>query len=358
MSKIRKSLQIGFVFCMLLVGLNMPSGIRQTDANGGNLLTNGSFDEEDPETHGFKWFPPNHFVALHWHRWWINAWPSDPLIPEYDDMRPGGRWPPVDGDHAQVYFKWGHTYTAGIYQVVEGLTPCQPYELRMYARSEGVNGTVPHARIGLDPEGAALTLSDDVNDLLTMPEHTVWSEEQTQLNTWEQLNVTAEPVANSLTAILYASPTYAGAQTPYYDTFWDAGTLQATTYENGWLPIPTNVTPGFISNVTIFTTTGSIMVTWDTQATASTQVWYSHAIPQTITPTITLSNTLYMPLVSRTTFDYDAATTLDLTPATFHQATISGLTAGEEVHFIVLSRHSTGDACVTEYAGPYVSLQP
>jgi hypothetical protein len=53
---------------MLLVGLNMPSGIRQTDANGSNLLTNGNFDELP-----FDWFSPNHYVAGGWYRWLIDS---------------------------------------------------------------------------------------------------------------------------------------------------------------------------------------------------------------------------------------------------------------------------------------------
>ncbi len=347
MSKIRKSLQIGFVLCMLLVGLNMPSGIRQTDANGGNLLTNGSFDEEDPQTHGFKWFPPNHFVAPDWHRWWINAWPSDPLIPEYDDMRPGGRWPPVDGAHAQVYFKWGHTYTAGIYQVVEGLTPCQPYELRMYARSEGVNSTVPHTRIGLDPEGTPLTLSDDVNDLITMPEHTVWSEEQIQLNTWEQLNVTAEPVANSLTAILYASPTYAGTQTPYYDTFWDAGSLYAVSFPNERLPEPDEWTSPYLTDVITTLASSTLTVTWNTTVPASGQVWYT-VLPYTepFTPTVPLTHTSYLPLVNRLVLPL--TTPIDFTLQTQHSATISGLQSRDIVKIWILSRHPLTGVCSTE----------
>ncbi|MCX7949984.1 MAG: hypothetical protein N2509_07710, partial [Treponemataceae bacterium] len=114
-----------------------------------NLLINGNFDELP-----FYWRPPNHFIAGGWARWWIDG----TVLPEFDDVRT--QRPYYDGGHAQVYFKWGHTYEAGIYQVVSGLTPCVPYRFTMWARNHSLPGVLPHARIGLDPEGTQLTPDD------------------------------------------------------------------------------------------------------------------------------------------------------------------------------------------------------
>ena len=88
----------------------------------GNLLTNGSMEE------GFYWKYPNHFVANEWQRWWVGE-----NIPEYDDVR---AWRPerYDGNHAQVYFRWGRSYTAGIYQKVVA-RPCTYYQFSMYGRN-------------------------------------------------------------------------------------------------------------------------------------------------------------------------------------------------------------------------------
>ena len=82
-----------------------PPDVQQTQA--GNLLVNSSMEE------GFYWKYPNHYVANSWQRWWIGEG-----IPEYDDVR---AWRPdrYDGNHAQIYFRWGRPYTAGIYQQVK-----------------------------------------------------------------------------------------------------------------------------------------------------------------------------------------------------------------------------------------------
>ncbi len=339
-------LWIPLVLCgLILLGLsNSPA----TQADSGNLLINGNFDELP-----FDWFYPNHYVAEGWYRWWIDDSTHD--IPEYDDVdKPFGvrREYHVDGTHAQVYFKWGHTYTSGIYQTVDGLTPCQPYELRMYARNHSVAGALPHARIGLDPQGHQLT-ANPPNDgnLTTMPEHTVWSEEQTQLNTWEQLNVTAEPVASSLTAILYASPTYAGTQTPYYDTFWDAGSLYAVSFPDERLPEPEGWTSSYITDVITTLASSTLTVTWNTIVSASGQVWYT-VIPYTepFTPTVPLTHTSYLPLVSRSVLPL--TTDIDFTPQTQHSATISGLQSRDTVKIWILSRRPLTDICTTEGYGP------
>jgi len=320
----------------------LPAPPAETQSFTPNLLVNGNFDQLP-----FYWRVPNHFIAGGWVRWWIHG----TILPEFDDARSR---PWYDGGHAQVYFKWGATYEAGIYQVVTGLSPCTPYRFTMWARNHSLDGVLPHARIGLDPQGTQLTPNDDDCAVKTgLPPQTVWSREQTALFTWEELSVEAEPLGNRLTAILYAhpeSPPYGGPY--YYDTIWDAGQLITSTYPGGRLPAPTSWTPsGFITNIVTSTVLNTLVIEWDTLAPASTQVWYEILPPPSPPISPTGAFTVYLPLVMRApTFTY--ATLLDVTPVTPHRAVISGLQDGQTVRFVALSRRLLDGSCVTEVSAP------
>ncbi len=342
--------------CLLAVGTysSAPLLANQAQSDDDNLLINGDFEIEDPETKGFKWYPPNHYLALHWYRWWVNEWPNHPLIPEYDDVRLDGRWPPYSGNHAQVYFKWGANYKAGIYQVVEDVTPCVPHEFSMYTRSSGNIGTQPRARVGLDPEGNALTLDHDHNDLLGWSPYMQWSAEQTKIHTWERLSVTAESLGNKLTAIAYANPSYQGSETPYYDTWWDQGTLYQVDFPEGKLPEPTSWNSAYIQSVSHQQEGDQLNVTWNTSVQASSQVWYTmESYTEAVTSTATLSHTVYLPYISKAPRVY--ATTLDPQPTTSHTASIplTDLTSGGRITYWVLSRRLGSGACITEGRGPF-----
>jgi hypothetical protein len=343
------------VFALLGIGYSVT---RPVEALSGNLLVNGNFDE----------LPfigplyPNHFVAGGWDRWWIHG----SVLPEYDDVnKPGGVRQDiyVDGGHAQVYFKWGPTYTAGIFQVVEGLTPCRPYQLTMYARTHSLSGARPGSRIGLDPLGVQLTSDGAVHDQTPLY-RSVWSQEQLALFTWERLSVTAEPLGNKLTAILYASPVPGSSDVHYYDTYWDAGALVPFTYPGGRLPGPTQPATGFINSVTAITTPTSLSINWNLSDVAGTQVWYAIAPPPTpptpITSTFQINFSAYLPMVARgIPFNFPQQTVLDYAPGPGHSATITGLSPDDTVFYIVVARRLVGNACVTEYAGPYsAKLQP
>jgi hypothetical protein len=209
-----------------------------SQSNPDNLLVNGNMEDLP-----FYWRYPNHYVAGGWSRWWIDG----TVLPEYDDVRPGRPYR-YDGHHAQVYFKWGNNYTAGIFQVVEGVTPCTPYRLSMWGRSHSLEGAHPHTKVGLDPTGSEVTPDGAVKHGL--PPLTAWSREQTELFTWEELTVEAESLGEQMTAILYASPQPGSTATHYYDTFWDAGMLVPTNFPDGKLPTPSDWQPsGFIQNL-------------------------------------------------------------------------------------------------------------
>ena len=315
------------------------------DEQAENLLVNGSMEG------GFYWKYPNHYIAYGWKRWWIHG----TVLPEYDDTR---IWRPhFDGNHAQTYFKWGSAYVAGIYQVVSGLTPCTPYQLTMWSRNHSLEGALPHARIGLVPEGRDFTPDGAVKTGL--PPTTVWSREQTSLSTWEELSVEAEPTGDRLTVILYAAPKPSDNRTHYFDTFWDAGRLVTVPFPNNRLPEPNLWEPsGFITNVDSQMGAGNLVIEWDTLEPASTQVWYDVIAPTVpITPggTLLLSSTVYLPSVMSQRppdREYAFATPLDTSPTTHHRVTISSLKEGERVRFIVLSRRPIDIACTTEAYEP------
>lgn len=320
-------------------------------ASAGGLLLNGNF-EEIP----FYFQVPNHWVAGGWHRWWTD---TTPTMPEFDDLRP---WSPpaFDGIHAQVYFKWGTSYEAGIYQEVSGLTPCVPYRLTMWAHNDSLVGVFPHARIGLDPQGTQLTSREFIgpeNEYSIvhggMPPLTVWSREQSNLFTWEQLVVEAEPVGEKLTAILYAYPEHPDdGRTYYFTTFWDAGQLTVSSFSGDRLPVPQNWTPsGFITDVNIVQDGNSLKVTWRTPSPASSQVWYD-IIPPSVPITFTASSVVYLPIIANSNASYAYATTLNTTPTTNHQALIPNLEDGQTVSLLLLSRRPYTEACITEIYGP------
>lgn len=341
--------------CLLAVGTHSKAPILadQVQGDGDNLLVNGDFEMGDPNTHGFKWYPPNHFLALHWYRWWVNEWPAQ--IPEYDDMRPDtNRWPPYSGNHAQVYFKWGRTYEAGIYQVVENVIPCLPHEFSMYVRSAGNLGTQANAHIGLDPEGTAITLDHDHNDLLGWPTYMQWSGEQTSIHTWEQLTVTAETLGNKLTAIAYANPSYEGSETPYYDTWWDKGTLYQLDFPDGKLPEPASWNSAYLQNVNQQQQGTVLNITWNSSVAASTQVWYTiNPYTEPLTNTTALTYTVYFPLISKAL--QIQSTPLDPQPTTYHTVSIplTDLASRDRITYWVLSRRVGTGTCITEGRGPF-----
>jgi hypothetical protein len=346
------------VLCSLLVTLGIGYRvIRPAKALSDSLLVNGNFDELP----FYGPLYPNHYIAGGWERWWLHG----TIIPEYDDVnKPGGvrQNTYVDGTHAQVYFKWGVSYTAGIFQVVDGLTPCRPYELTMYARTHSLEGTLPHARIGLDPVGEQLTDDGAVHDP-TKLYRSVWSREQTTLFTWEELSVTAEPLGNSLTAILYAAPIPSSGEVHYYDTYWDAGALHPSTYPGGRLPNPLQPTDGFIHSVNAITSSTSLTITWNLDDVSGTQVWYNIVPPPTpptpITSTFQINFSAYLPLAARSIpFDFPQQTALEYTTGVAHSATITDLPSGYTIYYIVVARRLRGGACVTEYAGPYSVKMP
>lgn len=293
---------------------------------GDDLLINGNMEELP-----FYWKPPNHFIAGEWRRWWIGG--GD--IPEYDDVR---SWRPqrYDGHHAQVYFRWGEPYTAGIYQRVQGVEPCRFYEFEMYGRNHSHDYTNHHARIGIDPLGRVYNTIDNPT-ITSLPDDIVWSPEQTFYFTWGRHTVTAEALDDRVTAIVYVSP---NAGHGYYDTFWDAGSLVEVSPPGGRLPEPSTYAPtGFVENVSATALLDQIVITWDTAQPASSQVWYNVN-------------------VTTTNDTYAYASAADMDPKKHHRVVLDGFQSGTAIEFVAVSRRLTGGECVTGISTPTMAYSP
>jgi len=324
---------------------NAPWKVEPLDiqhAPGVNLLENSNMEQ------GFYWKYPNHYVANEWHRWWVGE-----DIPEYDDVR---AWRPerYDGNHAQIYFRWGRSYTAGIYQRV-AVRPCTYYQFSMYGRNHSVGDKVNHhAKIGIDPLGREYGLY-----MPSLPSDIVWSPEQTFYYTWGQHTVVAESYSDYITAIAYVSPDNVYTT---YDTFWDAGALIELPPSPGQLSAPPDWdSSDFITSVVSRTQPGQLIIEWDTVEPASAQIWYQVRSPApVITSPITPTGTLlfpyvYLPMVvNLRTSDpllYPMYTPLDRSSLTHHQVTIDDLTNRQIVEFVILARHPENGACRTLSSG-------
>ncbi|MGC9400105.1 MAG: hypothetical protein ACP5HM_13335 [Anaerolineae bacterium] len=313
------------------MGILTASRFTPTAATDENVLLNPGFEDGS-----FVKYYPNHYVAASWNRWWIHG----TNLPEFTDA--GWSREPYEGNHAQIYHSLSR-YTAGIFQVVDDLTPCRPYELTMYTKTHAEEGTQPHSRMGLDPYGTHLT--DDGAVKQGLPPATIWSEEQVSLLTWESLSVKAEPIGDKLTVILYAAP---GPGSVYYETYWDSGALVPSSYDGGRLPEPAMLSD-FIYDVNVVTGTTSITVSWHTtEPPAATQVWYNVFTPASpVTPTTTMTHTAYLPLISRGEEPFAHATGISFMRATQHQALINGFAPGQGIRFIIVARRLNGDVCET-----------
>ncbi|MFP4394535.1 MAG: hypothetical protein ACLFTI_04650 [Anaerolineales bacterium] len=319
----------------------------------GNLLVNGGMDELS-----FYWMPPNHHVAGGWGRWWIHG----TVLPEYDDTRSAR--PHYDGDHAQVYFKWfgrGQEYHAGIYQMIDDVTPCVPYRFTMWARNHTLEVVKPHARIGLDPVGTQLTSSPAEGAVLALPPTTVWSAEQKNLFVWEQLSVEVEPVRNRLAAITFAHPELPATGGPfsyYADTYWDAGRVEQVSFPGGRFPEPSTAeATDFVSEMALRPRLDTLNIEWILDAPAPAQIWY-RVVPKPVDDppeTIFIAHQIYLPLISQSVSiaAYTESTLLSSSAGRYHQAVISGLEDGDTVEGVVVVRRPIAGVCTTEIAAPF-----
>ncbi len=336
------------------------------EADDGNLLRNGSMDEES-----FYWRPTNHYIAGGWYEWWVGD-----EIPEYID---GGIiyhnvcYPPppagkicVDDLHnsSQGYIRWGVPYVAGIYQPVEGVTPCFPYLLRAYNRNDSDRY---RPRVGIEPTGWVITrmLATGLRNCPPdgtspcpdprldsedeFPETMVWSDYGDHAAfTWEPIEVMAEALSTTISVWLYAAPLDAGP----LSTYWDAVSLRQTTFPHGALPAPEDWSPtDLITAVQVITYLDRIQIDWRTLEPTLGQVWYIVSQAR-VTNTVAVTPVLYLPMVMHGEGGYQH-TALDYAYATSFSHQISGLHDGDIVRFVILARRWVSQTCRTEVSDVY-----
>ncbi|MCU0520867.1 MAG: hypothetical protein MUF84_09270 [Anaerolineae bacterium] len=350
-----------------------------TDAT--NLLTNGDMDDGI-----FYWRPTNHYVAFPWFEWWANHL----TIPEYIDgskVNHNQCYPepppgmlcqqlPTGANHSQGYIRWGLAFDAGIYQpVTSGIEQCTLYTFTAWNRNDG---DTYRAQVGIDVSGWIIPLGggsgewncppdlgdgDVIGDsecpnphIASFPGTTKWSAPSNHpAFTWKDISITAEAVGPKLSVWTRSAPVLAqpGPQT----TYWDYASLVRVPFPEDRLPTPLSWAPSDFISVTSVTAdldAGTASITWTTSAPASTQVWYAiHPPNSPITPTSGLTHTVYFPVIASFRPPSTYMTPLDTTPLLTHQATISGVPAGQTLVFVALSRRPDGMACRTESSALY-----
>jgi hypothetical protein len=332
-------------------------GATVSSASTANLLVNGDMDQL-----GFYWRPTNHFVATPWFEWWADHTAIPEYIngghPHHNECYP----PPPSGmchdsgtgvyNNSQGYIRWGAPFDAGMYQPVAGTVPCTLYTFEMYNRNDGDDY---HPQIGIDPTGWIITrlgsslpnncppdgLSPCPNPHIeSLPSTIVWSEEATHPRfTWGPLQLTVEALKDTISVWTRTRPESAGPLSSY----WDYGSLTYTPFPGNLLPEPDSLNPsGYISNIAHTFNGQDLILTWTTSTPASTQVLYT--VDTSTTVTVPLTYTLYLPFIHQADYQPD----FDPTPVQQHSYVIRGLSEGDVVKFLALSRHATSDRCVTE----------
>jgi hypothetical protein len=375
---LKKALAVGGILLLLLIvtGAHLAQGgegdeepIGAAEVTATNLLSNPTLD-----TGGYYFRPPNHFVAGMWYEWfWTSA------IPEFID---GGHpyhnqcYPvPTSGtcasnsNHSQGYIRWGDAFIAGMYQPVT-VTPCAMYRFEAYNRNDTNHY---HPKVGIDPTGWVLPAyvppdgdslewncppdghtkcpNPGVDTLSELPATLIWGPTfDHAAYTWAKGSVEAEARASKISVWTYTAPAVSGSMSSY----WDYLSLTQVAFPNDRLPTPSSWNSSFVTGVTSTTGTSTLTVQWNTSSAASTQVWYNHFTP-TLPISISASSvyTTYFPVVYASAAP-PYATTLNTAPVLAHTAVITGLTDGEIVTFVVLSRRLSGGSCVTEGRGSYV----
>lgn len=182
-----------------------------------NLLTNGDFEEAAPtEGNLFRSGPG-------WKAWYLDA-PSEcyDQSPEFE-LSVGIPERNQSGNQAlQIGVRDG-TYTAGIYEKVDGVTEGQAYKFSiwghvLYATSATAttsDGPDPRMKVGIDPKGGINPFASSVR----------WSEVDWEFDTYYQFSVVATAEKDTITVFTYVTQPDCLASN---FTFWDDAQLVAT----------------------------------------------------------------------------------------------------------------------------------
>ena len=203
------------VLC-LLIFLGPLLAALPVAADGPNLLQNPGFEQPFAASIPGK---ENCLIAVPWLAWFVVG-PSERtsqgylLVPEYKmSTRNDAPFNRVhSGDLAQQYFHSFGNFQAGVYQVVQKVTPGALLRLQMWGftwscdnESKGNCGnntsgdpSPMHLRIGIDPTGGTDPFSPNI----------VWSAEVNAWDTWTLLQIEATAVNSTITVFAYSYPDY------------------------------------------------------------------------------------------------------------------------------------------------------
>ncbi len=244
----------------------------------------------------------------------------------------------------------GDVHQGGLYQVIYDTTPCRLYTFQIYGRSQPDPGENPYSslRAGIDKAGWHPDSATDPAVPEAFPSTTVWGEAHDYKRTFGSLSVTAEAEADHIVVYTYADAR--GGRR--HAIIWDTGSFQDVTPPD-LLSDPDNPSgdaSGISSgpNVTPDSST-SATVSWNTSGEALGQVYYRLiSTPFTpVSPTETLSYTVYLPLISRAPGPWLSTSLQGEASISAHSKLISDLQPGGTYEYIVASRGLSGGQCVT-----------
>lgn len=201
--------------CLLILMLFLASPLASM-ADEPNLLQNPGFEAPFAASIPGK---ENCLIAVPWSAWYVEGSQEQTsqgylLAPEYKMATlqdyPGNR---VHGGWlSQQYFHSFGNFQAGVYQVVNNVTPGSYLRFTIWAMTWSCNNeskgncggatsgdpSPMHLRIGIDPDGGTNPFAEEI----------VWSEEVNAYDAWQQLSVEAAAKSSSVTVFVYSYPDY------------------------------------------------------------------------------------------------------------------------------------------------------
>jgi hypothetical protein len=357
-----------------------PPPLRQSAATslGPNLLANPSFDDNP-----YYFRMPNSLIPVKWYRWDVSRPDGPNPIPEFIDggsvhhnacypaPPPGGLCADmIPKNHSLGYIKYGGPYIAGAWQPVQ-VTPCLDYQFAGYVRTDDP-GYRP--KLGLDPTGwktaerpgdfacpppdentgepGVQCYREHFSYESDMPTSTVWSppfpyDPPTPPIVWRgPISVTTEALSTTITVWTYSAPSEIGSQS----TYWDYLSLYQVPRQTPLAPNGLVLAPDLSLNPTVVTGT-TTQIQWTTSQPAFSQVFYRLHSSSTVSVTLSLTPTVYLPFVVRSgyvsvdDFAYHTEPTSDM--ATTHSASLSGLEADKAYDYMVVVRQFGGSTCAS-----------
>ncbi|MHB1357941.1 MAG: hypothetical protein ACYCZF_18375 [Anaerolineae bacterium] len=227
----------------LLAGLLLVA--LPVTADGPNLLQNPGFEQPLAASIPGK---ENCLIAVPWLAWYVEGPPEMTsqgylFAPEYKmSTRYDAPFNRVrNGELAQQYFHSFGNFQAGVYQVVQKVTPGAILQLQMWVmawscddESKGNCGnntsgdpSPMHIRIGIDPTGGTDAFSPNI----------VWSEEVNAYDAWVLLQVEAVAAKSTVTVFAYSYPDYRSQDNNVY--LDDASLIELTPPATN-TPVPTD----------------------------------------------------------------------------------------------------------------------